>query len=163
MRSTRRGILSGAAVSLLAGKAGATTADLSDVVVEAMYGGRDDSWRLSLFADHSARLHVEMNKMPIGSIVGQFRFYDNDVADVRQLATFGRLGVSISAPQPDIHPWVYEIALLLPDSGRLRRVRVSMGRSMPVTDELREFFAIWRNIWSGIPGSPKMPASFART
>ena len=85
----------------------------------------------------------------------------NNVFDTRQLTAFANLRALIAAPQAEIHLWVYEIGLIRPNSGGVHRVKVYMGNSMPVSVELRMFFAIWRNIWSGIPGAPSAPARYA--
>lgn len=158
MQLTRRAILAGAAFGALPKGSDAAFAALPDVIADATYWSIEATWRLTLFANYSGRLNVELKKRTLGTVSGQLRFYDVEVAESHELAAFGRLSAEILPPEPDIHPSIYDIALLLPVSGGLHRVKVYMARSMPASTELRVFFTIWRNIWSGIPGAPLAPS-----
>jgi hypothetical protein len=169
MRLTRRTILTGSALTALTGKSYVICTgqeselivdDLSDLVAEATYGGEGTFWRLHLFANYSARLSVQFRSATTGTVFGQFRFYDIEVADRQQLAAFANLRTMIAAPEPEIHPWTYGISLAIPKSRELHRVKVYVGSSVRVSNELRVFFAIWQNIWKGIPGAPSVPTGY---
>ena len=115
------------------------------------------TWKISLFADLSARMDVEHERAStysMGSMFGKFHFYENDVAESDELEAFAKLPNYMGPPRPDIHPIDYEIALLISESRGLHRVKVRVARSMPASPEPRLFFGIWHNIWRGIPQPP---------
>jgi hypothetical protein len=149
------------AVKAVSGASDTTFDNPSDLVAEATYRSGGSFWRLHLFADYSARLGVEISGATTGNVFGHFQIYDIKVVDRQQLAAFANLRTVFAAPEPEAHPWTYGISLAIPKSRELHRVKVYMGSSLRVSDELRLFFAIWRNIWNGIPGAPSVPTAYS--
>lgn len=156
--SNLRGRIAAKAVS---GASDTTFDSPSDLVAEAIYIGGGNFWRLHLFANYSARLAVEFSGAATGNVFGHFQFYDIKVVDRQQLDAFANLRTVFASPEPEVHPWTYSISLAIPKSRELHRVKVYMGSSLRVSDELRLFFAIWRNIWIGIPCAPSVPTAYS--
>lgn len=157
MQSMRRVILAGAALTAFPKIPDAAVTPLPTVVADTTYWTFEEDWRLTLYADFSARLSVEFKRFTIGTVSGQFSFYDNEIAESHHFAAFSRLKAVIVPPRPPIHPLVYEMSLRLPNSEELHRVKVYLGQDMPDTAELRAFSAIWKRLWSGIRGAPTYP------
>ena len=159
MQIARRMILVGAALSTSSHSSLAL--EVADLVAEATYrGGGSGTWKLLLFANYTARLEIALTGQTAGTVVGQFRFYDIEVADGQEMAAFAKVKPLLMRPEPELHPSSYEIGLLLPNSGRLHRVTVYASAITKDSPELRIFFTIWRNIWSGIPGTPSVPTNY---
>lgn len=148
------------AVKAVSGASDTTFDNPSDLVAEAICRGGGGFWRLHLFANCSARLGIEFSGVTTGTVSGHFQCYDIKVVDRQQLEAFANLRTLFAAPEPEIHPWTYGISLAIPKSRELHRVKVYMGSGMRVSDELRLFFAIWQNIWVGIPGAPSVPTGY---
>lgn len=161
MRSVRRAIPPAVAAKAVSGTSDTTFDHPSDLVAEAIYSGQGSFWRLHLFADYSARLGVEISGSTTGIVFGNFQFYDIKVVGRQQLEAFAKLRAVFAGPEPEIHPWTYGISLAIPKSRELHRVKVYVGSSMRVSNELRLFFAIWHNIWIGIPGAPSVPTAYS--
>jgi hypothetical protein len=110
---SRRAVLAGAAVGWLADVGAATSQDAGEVIATATFRSRDDLWQINLTSKHAASFSAQLNRIPAGTIRGEFRFYDTEVADKGQLQRFLQLPNAIRSSAPSIHPWGYEIALRL--------------------------------------------------
>jgi hypothetical protein len=158
---TRRSLLASATAGLVS-PTSATEKNISEqVVLRAKYGGRDVAWEITLSNNYTAKFRAHIGGMTIGSITGEFRFYDTDVIEKEQLPRFFTLPKNFHAPTPSLHPWAYVIAMKNPTDGAFHEVSVWFARDMPRSDELRFFFEIWRNVWSGVPGYPRAPGGYA--
>lgn len=159
MESTRRTTLVAAALAALPAKSATIYTGRPDVVAEAQFWSLSmlTTWKISLFADLSARRDVKHERAStnsMDSMDSMFHFHENEVAESHEREAFAKLPNYMGPPRPDVHPIDYEIALLISESQGLHRVKVRVARNMPATPELRLFFSIWHNIWRGIPQPP---------
>jgi hypothetical protein len=152
----RRAIRAGAALTILPKSPDAAfTAPV--VVADATYWTPEEGWRLTVYADYSARLNVEFKRFTIGTVSGQFSIYDTGAVESHHLAAFSRLKAVVVPPRPPTHPLAYEISLRMPNSEGLHRVKVYADSTMPDSVELRAFAARWKRLWSEIRGAPTYP------
>ena len=155
--NTRRHILTGAAVGLLPELSGAAAPLGDNVIAHARYLGRDESWEISLTDNYTAAFIATLSRLPIGTVRGEFRFYETEFLEKDKLPIFLQLPKSFRASVPSIHPPIYDISVRDKGTGNVHEVSVLDGRAMPPSEGLRVFFEAWRNIWSGVPGYPRAP------
>lgn len=161
MNPTRRFVLASATAGLVPSSFASELAVDEKVVAVAKYGGRDVAWEIALTAKYTAKFKAEINGGPTGSIAGDFRFYDTDILEKEEMPRFLKLPKTFFAPRQPIHPWAYVIALRNPETMAFHEVSVWFGNDMPRSADLQFFFEVWRNIWSGVPGYPRVPESYA--
>lgn len=134
---------------------------MGEVIARATFRGRDELWQINLTNKFTASFSVQLNRLPAGSIKGDFRFYDTEVADKSQLERFLELPKRITSPEPSVHLGGYEIALAMPATNTFHAVEVWFHRDMQRSEGLVLFFSVWRNIWNGVPGYPRAPGEYA--
>lgn len=161
--TSRRTAIVGPAVFFLSQVSGASTkADGSGVVVaRAVFRGRDAHWQITLTDKYAAKYFAQVSGITAGSLSGDFRFYDTEIADKEQIGKFMQLPPGIFSPTPSVHPNSYEIALKKPGTNAFHEVVVLFHHDMQPSESLVLFFSIWRNIWNGVPGSPRAPERYA--
>ena len=148
-------------MALVANTPRAATAVDAEVVVKSRFRG-NGVWEIVLSNNYSARLNVQLSGGTIGTLTGDFRFYDTEVGSKEQVADFLKLPNTLRSPSALLHPSNYEIAVRIPGTNKFHEVSVWFNRDTLPSEELRLFFEMWRNVWSGVPGHPRAPEGYAR-
>jgi hypothetical protein len=161
---SRRRIVVGTTALLLYKRAEGTpnTPGSGEVVARAAFGGRDSRWQITLTNNYAAKYSAQLSGNAVGSLSGDFRFYDTEFADKEQVQKFLKLPPRISLLSTSPHLNSYEIAVKNVATNAFHEVVVLFNRDMPPSENLVLFFDVWRNIWSGVPGYPPAPGQYAR-